>query len=124
MPELQDCIFCREPRIILQNDLAFARYDAHPVSPGHCLVISHRHVAEYFHTTRAEKAALWDLVDELKTLLDEKYQPDAYNVGINVGKAAGQSIPHVHIHVIPRYTGDIENPRGGVRGVIPAKQKY
>ena len=124
MSEHQDCPFCRNRNIIIENELAFVDHDTYPVSPGHCLVVTKRHIAEYFEATEEEKAALWSLVDEIKPIIDQSHQPDAYNIGINVGKTAGQSIPHIHIHVIPRYEGDVENPQGGVRGVIPHKQKY
>jgi diadenosine tetraphosphate (Ap4A) HIT family hydrolase len=124
MSEHQNCIFCGDPSMVIENDLAFAHYDSYPVSPGHCLIIPRRHVAEYFEATTEEKAAIWALVDEMKTILDEEHKPDGYNVGVNIGKAAGQSVPHIHIHMIPRYKGDMEDPRGGVRGVIPHKQKY
>lgn len=124
MAEHHDCIFCGDPSMVIQNDLAFAHFDSYPVNPGHCLVITRRHVAGYFEATAEEKAAIWALVDEIKTIIDKDFNPDGYNVGVNVGEAGGQSIPHLHIHVIPRYKGDMENPRGGVRGVIPHKQKY
>ena len=124
MSEHQDCIFCGEPTMVIENELAFAHYDSYPVNPGHCLIIPRRHVADYFQATVEEKAAIWALVDEMKTIIDRDYKPDGYNVGVNVGKAGGQSVPHIHIHMIPRYKGDIEDPRGGVRGVIPHKQKY
>ena len=125
MTEHQSCFFCDEDNFITENELAYARYDKdYPVSPGHCLIITHRHVAEYFKTTSEEKAAIWALVDEMKTIIDKEFKPDGYNVGVNNGEAAGQSVPHVHIHLIPRYKGDMEDPRGGVRGVIPHKQKY
>ena len=111
--------------MIIENELAFAHYDnSYPVNPGHCLIVLHRHVAEYFQATDEEKAAIWELVDEMKMIIDRDYNPDGYNVGVNIGKSAGQSVPHVHIHMIPRYKGDMEDPRGGVRGVIPHKQKY
>jgi diadenosine tetraphosphate (Ap4A) HIT family hydrolase len=124
MSEHPDCPFCGDPKKVIENELAFAHYDTYPVSNGHCLVITRRHVAEYFQATVAEKAAIWELVDQVKPIIDRDFGPDGYNVGVNIGAAAGQSIPHLHIHVIPRYTGDVENPQGGVRGVIPHKQKY
>ena len=124
MSEHHDCIFCGDPTIVIENGLAFAHYDSYPVNPGHCLVITRRHVAGYFDATAEEKAAIWELVDEIKAIIDAEFKPDGYNVGVNIGEAGGQSIPHLHIHVIPRYKGDMENPRGGVRGVIPHKQKY
>ena len=124
MSEHQNCPFCRNPNIVIENELAFADYDSYPVNPGHCLIIVRRHVAEYFQATAEEKAAVWALVDEMKPIIDEEHKPDGYNIGVNIGKAGGQSVPHVHIHMIPRYKGDMEDPRGGVRGVIPHKQKY
>ena len=124
MSEHHNCPFCRNRNIVVENELAYADYDTYPASPGHCLVITRRHVAEYFQATAEEKAAIWALVDEMKPIIDAEYQPDAYNVGVNIGKTAGQSVPHVHIHLIPRYKGDVENPQGGVRGVIPHRQKY
>lgn len=124
MSEQQNCIFCGEVTKVIENDLAFAHYDSYPVNPGHCLIIPRRHVAEYFQATDEEKAAIWALVDEMKVIIDREFKPDGYNVGINIGKAGGQSVPHIHIHMIPRYDGDMEDPRGGVRGVIPHKQKY
>jgi len=125
MSEHQNCPFCGKPEMIIENELAFAHYDnSYPVNPGHCLIVLHRHVAEYFQATDEEKAAIWELVDDMKMIIDRDYKPDGYNVGVNIGKSAGQSVPHVHIHMIPRYKGDMEDPRGGVRGVIPHKQKY
>ena len=124
MSEQQNCPFCGDPSKVIENELAFAHYDSYPVNPGHCLIIPRRHVAEYFQATVEEKTAIWALVDEMKTIIDRDYKPDGYNVGVNVGKAGGQSVPHVHVHMIPRYKGDMEDPRGGVRGVIPHKQKY
>lgn len=124
MSEHQDCPFCGEPEIIIENEMAFAHYDSYPVNAGHCLVITRRHVVGYFQATADEKAALWQLVDKVIPIIDRDFSPDGYNVGVNVGAAAGQSIPHLHIHVIPRYAGDVENPQGGVRGVIPHRQKY
>ena len=124
MSKHQNCPFCVEPNIVIENDLAFADYDSYPVNPGHCLIIVRRHVAEYFQATAEEKAAVWALVDEMKTIIDKEHKPDGYNIGVNIGAAAGQSVPHIHIHMIPRYWGDVENPKGGVRGVIPHRQKY
>ncbi len=124
MSDHPNCPFCTQPNIVIENELAFTRYDGYPVSPGHCLIVPRRHVAEYFQATPEEKAAIWALVDEMKIIIDKEFSPDGYNVGVNIGESAGQSVPHIHVHMIPRYKGDIENPRGGVRGVIPNKQKY
>lgn len=120
----KNCPFCRPDDILFENDLAYAQSDKHPVNPGHLLIIPKRHVADFFLTTEAEKVALLSLLDEAKHYLDSQHAPAGYNVGINVGEAAGQTILHVHLHLIPRYHGDMENPRGGVRGVIPAQQNY
>ena len=118
------CIFCNQEEIILDNELAWARYDKYPVSPGHLLIITKRHVADFFDTTIEERRALNSLLEECKKMLDREYSPDGYNIGVNCGTAAGQTIMHLHIHLIPRYHGDMDNPRGGVRGVIPEKRIY
>jgi diadenosine tetraphosphate (Ap4A) HIT family hydrolase len=121
-----ECKFCNSNpgKFILKGDLGFAAWDSFPVNQGHVLVIPYRHVSEYFDATDSEKQELWSLVDKAKAIIDEKYAPDGYNVGINIGHWAGQSIPHLHIHLMPRYQGDVENPKGGVRGVVPQRQKY
>jgi len=119
------CLFCGEPRgVSLQNLLAYSARDSYGVSPGHTLVIPERHVASFFELTPEEVAACMDLISKEKELLDEEFKPDGYNIGVNIGPAAGQSILHVHIHIIPRYKGDVENPQGGVRHVIPDKAHY
>lgn len=122
----ETCPFCSpDPgEIIGENDLAYARLDKHPVSPGHLLIIPKRHIPSVFDTTESELAALWDLLLIAKQHLKKDFTPDGYNIGINDGTPAGQTIPHLHIHLIPRYTGDMPDPRGGVRGVIPERQKY
>ena len=83
-----------------------------------------RHVKDFFGTTLEEKNAIFDLMEEVKVMIDEKFHPNGYNIGMNCGQAAGQSVMHIHVHLIPRYNGDVENPRGGIRGVIPKKQSY
>ena len=126
LPE-EECRFCRKPdgrRVMIEGKYGFAAYDRHPASEGHFLVIPHRHFASYFDINDQEREDLWSIVAEAKKMVDEAFNPDGYNIGINVGEWAGQSIHHLHIHVIPRYKGDVENPRGGVRGVIPAKKLY
>jgi diadenosine tetraphosphate (Ap4A) HIT family hydrolase len=92
--------------------------------PGHLLIIPGRHVASVFEATSIEIPDLWNLVCRAKEYLDQKYSPDGYNIGINDGESAGQTVMHLHIHLIPRYRDDMDDPRGGVRGVIPEKQKY
>ncbi|HTT13927.1 MAG TPA: HIT family protein [Burkholderiaceae bacterium] len=118
------CPFCSPDGSVLRNCLAYARFDRYPVTPGHLLLIPLRHEADFFATTHEERTALLDLMEQAKASLDREFHPDGYNVGVNVGAAAGQTIGHVHIHLIPRYRGDTANPRGGVRGVIPARQNY
>ncbi len=120
----QNCPFCQPESVLFDNDLAYSLLDKSPVNPGHLLIIPKRHVAGFFLCTHAEKDALLSLLDEAKSYLDGKHSPAGYNIGINVGEVAGQTIQHVHLHLIPRYRGDMENPRGGVRGVIPSKMSY
>jgi diadenosine tetraphosphate (Ap4A) HIT family hydrolase len=125
--EGEQCRFCiSRPgrRVMIEGKYGFAAWDRHPASPGHFLVIPYRHFSDYFDISDEEREELWRLVAEGKKMADEKYNPDGYNIGINVGRWAGQSIPHLHIHVIPRYRGDVENPKGGVRGVIPQNRLY
>jgi diadenosine tetraphosphate (Ap4A) HIT family hydrolase len=119
------CLFCTDPRgVSLEHELVFSARDSYAASPGHTLIIPRRHVASFFDLTPEEVAACMDLIKEEKKHLDEEFHPDGYNIGVNVGPAAGQSIFHVHIHLIPRYKGDVENPQGGVRHVIPKKGHY
>lgn len=121
-----DCIFCNIDKvsIIIENEVAFAIYDGFPVSKGHVLIIPKKHIKDYFEADAQVKGELWKLVDECKKIVDKKYNPDGYNIGINCGEDAGQTVMHLHIHLIPRYNGDIENPKGGIRGVIPDKRIY
>lgn len=122
----KNCIFCNieQERVLAENELCFAIRDGFPVSDGHTLIIPKRHVANYFDLTDEEVMAMQVMMKKLKVQLDTELSPDGYNIGINVNEAAGQTVFHVHMHLIPRYKGDVENPRGGVRGVIPDKQKY
>jgi len=125
--EGERCPFCRLSRrveIICETATCVAFYDGYPVSPGHALIIPKRHVASYFDLTNHEREAMNVMLQYVRQKIDERFHPDGYNVGINVGEAAGQSVFHVHMHLIPRYKGDVESPKGGVRGVIPKKQKY
>lgn len=120
------CPFCSLPaeRIIVTNEHALAIRDAFPVSDGHTLVLPRRHIESWFDTTNVEKNALFSLIDYVKISIDIEYEPDAYNIGINDGSAAGQTIFHLHLHVIPRYLGDRTDPRGGVRWLLPEKARY
>lgn len=114
-----ECIFCNNPgtEIVAENQLAKAFYDKYPVNPGHTLIIPKRHVETLFEASYAELEAINQLLFIVKVKLDQIFHPDGYNVGVNVGEAAGQTIFHLHYHVIPRYFGDVPNPRGGVRKV-------
>ena len=122
-----NCPFCNISHvreIICENASSLAFYDGYPVSPGHALIIPKRHVASYFDLTDDERKDMNDALRHVKSLIDERYHPDGYNIGVNVGEYAGQSVFHCHMHLIPRYKGDVPNPKGGVRGVIPGKQSY
>jgi diadenosine tetraphosphate (Ap4A) HIT family hydrolase len=122
-----DCVFCSAGstrEIIASSALSLAFFDGFPVSPGHVLVIPRRHVASFFDLTEEEVADMMALMHQVKSLIDARFHPDGYNIGCNCGEAAGQTINHFHLHIIPRYKGDCENPRGGVRGVIPSHMSY
>jgi diadenosine tetraphosphate (Ap4A) HIT family hydrolase len=120
-----ECIFCKPKREILaENAHALAFFDSYPVSRGHALVVPKRHALTIFELEDEEYADCFRLVLPLQQLLRARFAPDGFNVGANCGAAAGQSVWHAHIHVIPRYQGDVPNPRGGVRGVIPHKAGY
>ena len=110
--------------LIVETATVFSFYDKFPVSNGHCLIVPKRLVSNYFDLTLKEQTACWIVANKVKAILQEKYNPDGFNIGININTEAGQTIWHSHIHVIPRYNGDVENPRGGIRGVIPSKKEY
>ena len=118
------CPFCASADDLLANEWAVVRRDANPVTPGHLLIITRWHVADFFDTTPDERRALLELLQRAQERLRRERTPDGFNVGVNVGAAAGQTIAHVHVHLIPRYRGDTPRPRGGVRGVIPDRQSY
>ena len=125
MNENKPCPFCNlEREKILESELSFAIYDGFPVNEGHALIIPKRHTANYFDLSLEEQKDCVELLNRVKGIVQEKYNPDGFNVGININEAAGQTVPHVHIHLIPRYVGDVEEPRGGVRGVVPGKRIY
>ena len=119
-----DCPFCQPNDVIMENSLAVAIYDRYPVSRGHVLVMPKRHFPDIFEATDEEIGALSELTRRVRDYIEREYAPDGYNIGINSGRAAGQSIMHLHIHFIPRYAGDRRDPKGGIRGVIPKKQRY
>jgi diadenosine tetraphosphate (Ap4A) HIT family hydrolase len=120
------CPFCapQPERIVAESLMGFVIRDAYPVSPGHTLVIPRRHIASFFELETDERDGLMDLLEKAKTALDLELRPDAYNIGINDGKDAGQTIAHLHIHLIPRYQGDQQDPRGGIRWLFPEKARY
>jgi diadenosine tetraphosphate (Ap4A) HIT family hydrolase len=122
----KNCVFCTLPdsRIIRANEHAIMIRDGFPVSPGHTLVIPRRHVGSFFQISLEERDSLLELLEQAKKILEEELNPDGYNIGVNDGPSAGQTVPHLHIHLIPRYSGDLEDPRGGVRWVIPEKADY
>lgn len=125
---MKNCRFCdpkyQKERNVIDNEFFFANYDSNPVTKGHMKIIPKRHVDSFFDLSEKEIIAAYDLLKKAKRLLDKKHKPDAYNVGLNEGKAAGQTIFHLHIHLIPRYFGDVPDPTGGVRNVIPEKGNY
>lgn len=120
------CVFCTlsVSRVTMDNKSGKVIRDGFPISRGHTLIIPHRHVSSFFELTNEERSDLLTLVEDAKTALDSEFRPDGYNIGINDGEAAGQTVPHLHIHLIPRYFGDIPDPRGGIRWVIPSKANY
>ncbi|EPC98726.1 putative HIT-like protein [Lacticaseibacillus paracasei subsp. paracasei CNCM I-4648] len=125
MPQA-DCIFCHLPQtsIVLENDLAVAFWDIHPVSQGHLLVIPRTHRSNFFDLSEEELLAINRLIHAGKTLIDQQYHPDGYNVGANVGLYGGQTVMHCHLHLIPRYCGDDPNPAGGIRKMLPNGQEF
>ncbi|MHC4838867.1 MAG: HIT family protein [Planctomycetota bacterium] len=110
--------------MLARNAHAFSFYDGYPVSPGHVLVVPRRHDLDLFELTKEEQQAVFELVAEMRDFLLAEHRPDGVNVGINIGEAAGQTVGHAHVHLIPRYQGDLPDPRGGVRWVIPEKADY
>jgi diadenosine tetraphosphate (Ap4A) HIT family hydrolase len=119
-----ECPFCSSVETLLDHPLAFVLADRYPVAPGHSLIVVRRHVADFFDISPDEHRALILLLGEARRIVDARHAPQGYNIGVNVGEAAGQTIPHVHVHLIPRYAGDVADARGGVRAVIPHRQRY
>lgn len=114
------CVFCGRAAV-LENGLAKSFYDGFPVTPGHLLIVPKRHTPSYWDLTEAERSTISELIEHVRQGAEGI---DGWNIGVNIGEAAGQTVDHCHIHLIPRQTGDTADPRGGVRGVIPDKQKY
>lgn len=124
-----DCLFCQyaDPEknaVISETELAYTRWDNFPAAPGHAEMVPKRHVESYFELTEDEILSLHGLAMATRQIIGMRYSPDAYTIGVNDGAAAGQTIPHVHLHLIPRYEGDVANPRGGIRNVIPGMGDY
>lgn len=125
----EDCLFCDKDnperhRILVENEVAWARWDNFPVSKGHLEVVPLRHVASFFELTETEVTGIYDLLKEARQEVEAVFSPDGYNIGLNEGEAAGRTVHHFHLHLIPRYTGDVDNPRGGIRHIIPGKGNY
>ncbi len=122
------CVFCEalkdKRRIIGENEHAFSIYDRYPVNEGHALIMPKRHVKSFFDLDQNEINDMFALAKKIKSTIDHDYHPDGYNLGINDGICSGQTVMHVHLHLIPRHEGDVPDPTGGVRGVIPSKKTY
>jgi diadenosine tetraphosphate (Ap4A) HIT family hydrolase len=121
------CPFCARLQgedLLAENELAVAFTDAFPLTPGHALIVPRRHEPDYFALSEAEQEAMWRLVPQVRGIIKENHRPDGFNIGLNAGEAAGQTIGHAHLHVIPRYKGDVEDPRGGIRWILPEKAPY
>ena len=120
-----NCIFCQPDRSVLaQTELSLAFLDGFPVSNGHTLVVPRRHIVSIWEMTTEEYIDALNLVRQVKDILQKKFEPQGFNIGANCGEAAGQSVFHAHIHVIPRYSGDVPSPKGGIRNIIPGKGDY
>lgn len=124
-----NCIFCdwknpKKNKIILENDLFYSRWDNFPVSKGHAEVVPKRHINSIFDLQPEEILQMFDLLRKTKEIVEKEFHPNSFNVGENDGETAGRTVPHLHLHLIPRYKGDVENPRGGVRNIIPGKGDY
>jgi diadenosine tetraphosphate (Ap4A) HIT family hydrolase len=124
--QTKPCAFCtlHAERVIDSNHYCIVIRDGFPISPGHTLIIPKRHIGSFFELKAEERQDLLNLLEVAKKILDIEFHPNGYNIGINDGPAAGQTVPHLHLHLIPRYLGDLPDPRGGVRWVIPEKADY
>ncbi len=121
---MNNCLFCAVASRVLENQGFYAIPDRYPVNPGHLLIISKRHTPDIFGLDETEFMNLHEIITRAKQMLDAKYEPDGYNLGVNCGEAAGQTINHFHLHIIPRFKGDVENPRGGVRNLKEPLERY
>jgi diadenosine tetraphosphate (Ap4A) HIT family hydrolase len=120
------CLFCNRAQFkeLSSNKSAYAIYDNYPVFPGHILIITKRHISSWFDISSEEKLDMLAMIDSLKKILDSNFKPDGFNIAINDGIEAGQTILHLHIHLIPRYKDDVQNKKGGIRWINPAKAEY
>ena len=127
---MDECPFCQiaarnaDVELVASSDHSIAFYDRYPISDGHTLIIPRHHEADLFALNSDERADTWALLDTVRELLAERFNPDGFNVGVNSNEAAGQTVDHAHIHLIPRFHGDVKDPRGGIRWVIPEKAIY
>lgn len=115
------CELCSPDKVLFGDELAYVRRDNHALSPGHVMVIPHRHVPDFFDMTWEEKCEVLALLDRAKAAIEQDHSPDGYNIGVNVGRAGGQNRMHVHVHLIPRYAGDVDDPSGGIRCVLAGR---
>jgi diadenosine tetraphosphate (Ap4A) HIT family hydrolase len=121
------CVFCGRLAaggLVAETAEAAAFADAFPLSPGHTLIVPRRHEPDFLALSPAEQMAMWSLLQPVRRAIESGYRPDGYNLGVNVGAAAGQTVAHAHLHVIPRYAGDVDDPRGGIRWIVPARARY
>jgi len=122
------CLFCDKEnqkfKLIVDSDFTVARWDEFPVSKGHALIIPRKHIISFFDLKNEEVIELFSLLNKAKEIIQKEYQPDGFNIGVNDGEAAGRTIHHLHVHLIPRYKGDAEKPRGGIRNIIPGTKTY
>jgi diadenosine tetraphosphate (Ap4A) HIT family hydrolase len=116
------CELCLAESVLIESELAYVRLESNSLSRGHFIVVPRRHVADFFEMTNLEQMAVVDLLNSARSIIQSQYSPDGYNIGVNIGRAAGQSRMHVHVHLIPRYAGDVPNPAGGIRCVLAGKR--
>ena len=122
-----ECPFCNpdfRSQLIVESAFVYSIKDKFPISDGHSLIIPKKHCSDYFRLSTKEQYACWLVTNKVKKILEEKYNPDGFNIGININESAGQTVPHVHIHLIPRYKGDCDDPVGGIRNIFPSKANY
>jgi diadenosine tetraphosphate (Ap4A) HIT family hydrolase len=116
------CELCEPKEVVFESEFAYVRYESNSLSSGHVIVVPKRHVADFFDMSGAEQGSIVALLNRAHRFIEEKHRPDGYNIGVNVGAAAGQARMHVHVHLIPRYAGDVPDPRGGIRCVLAKKK--